>query len=394
MPDCKRKGCPHQVHMGYDVCPKHAEARANDANRKKRVRDEDQDEEQAQQDILDAFRHGVKGKFGTPPTPKMLQTANQYEQRFAASKRQRAMAYKFVGFSSASSATDNLEIDRKIDHTAADGAHTVTTERVRQASEQQNRLARNEEDMFLEEKDEEYFGQTHGQRIDNDERNKLRALEMKRDQDKMDILQRTDQAKDKTFVAEQFRWIGFDYWRAYHQGDNMLGPHLLEKQPSEIEPHHPEIFINVAPDPVWLRLYANSVDDKKYVLPQLMQVTGYEFMVTSPSEYQESGAGYQFSVTPSQCNRAGKDELEKKFLLTTYAQPWEVKQNWVKCNFRWPDETELNDVWVPDLLMRTYTPYIAQVDKMCLSKITEIYETSKTLIQEGSQLARCPGLLM
>jgi len=170
-----------------------------------------------------------------------------------------------------------------------------------------------------------------------------------------EILRDNVLAQDPNTIRERYRWIGFEIWRL---GDTEF-QRILATPFDEMHLHG--IFPGA--DRIWQLLYMRiSGVITTPLLPTLLRVTDLHQGFAPPKTNRGDnffGVSYEMLLDAS---------APESFL-----QPKPLHQYWVKCDFM-PEF--FRGCWIPELLMRTYPPYIKELNRIRRATID-------TLVQEA-----------
>lgn len=164
------------------------------------------------------------------------------------------------------------------------------------------------------------------------------------------MTRRTDEAKDANKLKDMFRWIGFGIWRS--QKDFNSNPALSPKEMQAQEMVFSDT-LDLIVNPLYLTYAMGQAD---VVIPNLEKITMHFCGVKPPGMEIDF-----FGVSESTIARR-KTREEQHFVTQNYFQPKEVAQHWLKADFFWNDGYQVRNIWVPELLMRSHAPYLAQIN--------------------------------
>jgi len=165
------------------------------------------------------------------------------------------------------------------------------------------------------------------------------------------MTRRTEEAKDAIKLKEMYRWVGFAIW--FFQNEMNRDPMLT---PGEMKAK--DVMFQNTMDLVTIPLYLKYALGQDVEIPQLLQVTEH-----CCGERPPQMDGEFFGVSKATVNRCKTPE-EQQYVRQNFFQPNPIKQHWIKATFCWQDGYELEDVWVPELLMRSHVPYLSKIDDL------------------------------
>jgi len=160
---------------------------------------------------------------------------------------------------------------------------------------------------------------------------------------------RTEEAKDVAKLSAMYRWVGFAIWKLENEFQHDLS--LTPNQMKAVE----QVFQDTM-DLVTIPLYRKYVQGKEAEIPELQEITEH-FCGTRPPGLEHDF----FGVGDTSVSRR-KTEEDRQFVQIHFYQSKEVAQHWLKATFRWADGYRLEEVWVPEQLMRSHVPYLARID--------------------------------
>jgi len=207
------------------------------------------------------------------------------------------------------------------------------------------------ERRHLEEESEETSAFSFRERQLSLERASFPHIAEARDTEKKKICTRQVVANDPAAIRYRFRWIADDILRSKLPLP-VRSPHFMKSQKIPFF-HGPEL--------VYVPLYMRATSSATAVdLPDLVWIHRFEFGASMP-EY-----------------------------------PKTVEQLWALCDFKWKDGDdapyELSGVWMPELLLRSYPPYVPLVDAASHYNIDQVYDEQVHATEKRIMFIQNPGL--